>query len=1386
MGRQPPRYLVGTERAPSTIVDTRPGSKSTETSVYVSRPPLVPRWTNSLAMSYHEAEPSKIHRQVPMTGREAPQPSPAQFLELLGYLNFSSGTPDPQFLANLNCLFEAVEDSGNAEQGTAATWPAVYAELQEQLRAVAGGTGAFSNVEQAQQVLRLAGEVFPPHYRRFHQDLLFHQPDSSIWRPLFVGRAIEALLQQGGPWDEDDRITSGAIAHLNDFVGHRPVAVLRTAQKIEPYPHEWVRPIPLYVRSAGVGTGRYQKIVERALEILHGTDPVILRDAWFDPELLDELAFDPRAYDFDHPVNKRPNYHFGQWDPHHIDGQGRYRRFVVQQVTLDVLLDRVDQPGSLPPEELLLEAAAVLAGTMLMASGTSGSGPDAHDSATTLSTLLPRIAGYRDAFYEQFIARLGGSHGERLRDEAVAGKQPLSAARQHLNQQLARRRAAQLEHVHLALLFARMGYPDAALRQARVVPVAAARMVCEIQCRLTTGHLALDAGDPDKASTLLVEAEDFLHRAIECGALVDPWNILGFQGQFSLFPSPENSVPDHRLEQLIELMEQIVGLYARLWSEAAARNEESLQAVLSHRMSELTAWWDQFAPTSIESIEGFSGAEAFDSAREVAQALSAFHQAGAAAGDIAFWRNRVAQFNSPKAYALVVASLCRQPDLVAAMALLMQWLSQAGSIALKQGEYSFHTLARRWLAQLCSSSSDSAPQLSGDARNVLITRFFELLEANAEDYWRVPSLELLGSGVGDVIDDRELEEDDLLDDDEEDEGLFSAAYDEVVYVDSTADGIDADMLESGAGSVTDFELEHEARRVGERLTLLQTVASLWKQAALAAGPTSDAPLDSPTLQRWLAQASANEQGLLSLLREVSQRRVPAPSNTRDSLLEFDRRRAIKESLTEKIVTAAIEIEDASRIMRAGLPAERAETPSDVTVDVLRAIVRQDATGVKSRWPELLANLESQTLLYVPVSKGGEPAQLVQARVRQQLLRDLLQWLPKLGLIAETCQLLEVARLMESTNPVGPGAISEYDRLFSAGYESIVESIVEMSSDWATGRDAEETDNELVEALERVTESLLKQWLAHSRTLRLSVLERIVDDRAWRSLVQFVQRYGGDLFTQRFLNMGNLRAILHQGVDAWLDRLVEEPALADDTELRLLNELGREVSRAEAIKQLHLVIEAVVENYSEYRDYNSTTTQSDRGEMIYTLLDFLRLRVHYDRVAWHLRPVLIAHAVLVQRGRNGAAEMWRRALADRTSELADTLQTRGAELRQKYAMRLPTVTDRIAERFVQPLVIDRLRALIRPAMEAVKAGAAPQPGGPFDQLEQETAELTQEPTGIGLEVPAWLASLEQEANEQRRAAGFLARPAAVAMPLNQAKLPREDVYRQLTGWERSGK
>ncbi len=204
-----------------------------------------------------------------------------------------------------------------------------------------------------------------------------------------------------------------------------------------------------------------------------------------------------------------------------------------------------------------------------------------------------------------------------------------------------------------------------------------------------------------------------------------------------------------------------------------------------------------------------------------------------------------------------------------------------------------------------------------------------------------------------------------------------------------------------------------------------------------------------------------------------------------------------------------------------------------------------------------------------------------------------------------------------------------------------------------------------------------------------MLEILNDDQQWERLREFIQQYGGDLFTQHFMNFGNLRAILMSGVEAYLKQLGE--LAEDEAPLRLMNDLDGPLDRAEAVRWLGLAIEAVVENYPEYVDYNSITTQSDRGDMLYTLLDFLRLRAGYDRVAWNLRPIILAHEVLVRCGRDKAAEIWRKAVTQRTADIAEDCLAQLKSLTKKYGMKLPSIAERLEERFIRPLQVDRLRA-----------------------------------------------------------------------------------------------
>ncbi|MEQ8836590.1 MAG: hypothetical protein RID07_07280, partial [Lacipirellulaceae bacterium] len=1299
----------------------------------------------------------------------------------------------------------------------------------------------FRDASQATALVELMFKEFLPAYREFHRDLLHHQTEQDLWRPYFLGRAWETLLRQGGSWDESDRIVTVALSQLNEYVGYRPTPALTSGNRSDPYPNEFVRPIPLYVRGAGVAAGRYDRLLSRTLEILRETDPEILQRAWFDLDRLEEIALDPRAYDFDHPVNRRPNHHFGQWDPRHIDGAGYYTRFVMQEVTLAALLARVEAANEDPQEQehRLYEAAAVLAGTILMASGTSGDAPGCHDSTVTLSTLLPHIAAYRDDFYQQLLTSAVGALGERLLEDAQKRRQPFGAARQHLNHELSRRRALQLQRVHLALLFARMGYQDSALKQAGSVRVASARMLTALYCRLTSGHDSIDAGKLDLVSDDLLQIEDLLHRAIECGALVDPWSVVGFAANFSLFPALENTVHDWRVDELIELVRQILDLAARAWSEAAAVDDSKHERLFESILQRLTRWWDQHATATVEGVDRLVAKEIEVSANLVSGALNAWHKAGAASGDIAFWQMFVEEFDSSKAFQMVIEALLDHGDTVASRALMMQWVNQRDRTPLDDGDADLGPLAFRWLATV-EAQQHAAPEESSEKdRWPQVAKFFAYLEANAEEYWQPPELTMDGSTSARRISDDEIpfgdpdgedddygedfdtdgleesladEFDDALDDaldrelgdgeydypydeessdseydyDEEESEVFGAAYEEMVYRDSTDDGNEGDLADDGADPLY-TEWEYEADRIDQRLSFLNTVARLWKHTAITWGGNGEDRRE--TFDSWLHQAADNYRRLIELLESVHEYRFAKPSPSHESLVEYDRLRMIKEQLVQAIIGTCVETAVAARLLMAsrGKDVQQESAPKQtfdaeidqVAIPLLRSVLAGDTAGVREVWPFFLEVLSKRPLLYVPHSRGGKPRKIVATRGLQRLLHDLLGWLPKLGMVRETCQLLDLAQQLEKDFPM-ESAVTEFDRLFENGYQAIVRSMVASAEAWDNRippERARQADHMLVDALQMLTERQLDRWLDHSHTLRLSVVERLGDEEDWEKFKAFVEAYGEQLFTQKFLgSLGTLRGIWHQGVDAWLAQLEENPDAIE--QIKLLTDLADGAPRQAVVEMLTLTLEIVVENYRAYRDYNTTTTQSDHGELLYNFVDFIRLRAEYDRVAWKLRPVVWAHEYLVRHGRTIAAEMWRQAFVERTNDVAEDHLQRLIQLGEQYGMQLPTISDRLEERFIRPLVIDQVRALVGPAMSA----DAEEKRLAFAALEQEIAGLASQPHGAGFEAPDWLTALEEEVTEARSRMSHVSSSDRLARRIGQVQLSWSELLEQLSGKE----
>ena len=366
-----------------------------------------------------------------------------------------------------------------------------------------------------------------------------------------------------------------------------------------------------------------------------------------------------------------------------------------------------------------------------------------------------------------------------------------------------------------------------------------------------------------------------------------------------------------------------------------------------------------------------------------------------------------------------------------------------------------------------------------------------------------------------------------------------------------------------------------------------------------------------------------------------------------------------------------------------------------------------------------------------------------------MVMRLLGYAPRLGLFTETFQLIDCVQEMEQNRLLSVGSITEYDKLVEGAMRSFTETLVESSSTW----DIEDTvfsstDEALVSFLDRTTNIVLNNWLEHSRQIRISSVESITLGRVWDSCRTFIERYGADLFTQDFLQFRNLRAILHQGTAAYLASLIQMKR--DDRELECGDSLvsailSKRISFEDAANMLETILECVGENYSEYIDYNSTTTRSDHGENLYVLLDFLRVLSKYERISWNLKPVYWAHDALI-RLRKSAAELWMENIKGQSSRHAARIIQAYDDLNKRYGIWLQNIYERLQERFVRPLEIAQMCALVFDAISEVRSNGEDNPV--FKQLEFMIEMFAAETSGVGYETPAWLAELQDEVTYAR--------------------------------------
>jgi hypothetical protein len=532
------------------------------------------------------------------------------------------------------------------------------------------------------------------------------------------------------------------------------------------------------------------------------------------------------------------------------------------------------------------------------------------------------------------------------------------------------------------------------------------------------------------------------------------------------------------------------------------------------------------------------------------------------------------------------------------------------------------------------------------------------------------------------------------------------------------------------------------------------------------------PRTRQVLRDWRRQAQRNRDQLEKLMEQLYRHQLAAPGGAQDAVMEYYRQSAIRQDLLA--LTIATATETAHAVARLREPSARAVGDWESIVARLYAALRDGAIDdAKRLLPRLLNAIAAKPLLYVPLDRGGDPRAIYRAKYLRETLRGLAAELPQLGLLRQTYALLEAALQIENTAAGDAWQISEFAQLFHTGYTGAVERLAQCLVDAGGNRPDDERTALLVGQL---VGRFSRLWVRHTSSVRLSSVEQAATPAEWDAMVAFVVRYGRDLFTQKFMNLANLRGILQQGTAAYLDQLSREPE--EQTPLRLLEELDRRIDRSEAAALLDFILRVVVEHYEAYKDYNATTPQSDAGDNLFMLFELLRVQISYERHRWAFEPAYVAHRVLVRHGLVDVAEVLQRAFAEETEPVATRLLRRLQEVESRFTIRVPVIAERLAETFVRPLELNQILARTAQVVQAARGG---QDNSAITEFTGAVDAFAERVTGTGQDHPTWLGLLETEVARSLAESPAI-EPSTLAGATPRPTVKLEDIELQLKNWD----
>ncbi len=550
-------------------------------------------------------------------------------------------------------------------------------------------------------------KVFPALEEKFSG--VGGDPRPFLANPFLYARIANTVLRYSRDFDRPYVVARAVTKDLADFLGYRPTPVLEGNDRVQPRPAERTLVVPVYLRGVGLAYFKFEREVELFLECLRRTPEALLESCGIVLDAITEIAVDPRVYDYLHPAWHRPGHVFGEYDPERVSVSGYYERFVIRAWLLEAARayrrHYLDGNAGVQEELVDYQAGVGLAATALLAVAVSGAQPGARSAEQTLAKTAANAALAREDFYRFHIENAPATIAADLRREREDRKVPFAAFRLHLNRTMVRDRAAQVaveRAVRCALAYRR---PEFVADLLRSQTSRTARRDGMIREAILLGHIALDAGDMDHARTEVRNAFSRIVEGVEQGECGDPWYMLGFSGNYPLADSPADAIADPRLPRLIEAVDALVELCARLATEAFLEGQQSLVTDASRFAGEVTEWWSQFGAHVLHPAVVIRGAPPPCCSR-YDLAIDALSLIVMQSGPLLERVRRAHHSLLPETLYLLGNALLRRGRLDEAEEILLRWLGGIRPIGCGAPRFIMGELLHYWLYRVMFEDAD--------------------------------------------------------------------------------------------------------------------------------------------------------------------------------------------------------------------------------------------------------------------------------------------------------------------------------------------------------------------------------------------------------------------------------------------------------------------------------------------------------------------------------------------------------------------------------------------------------------------------------------------------------------------------------------------------------